>query len=87
LRGFAFAQSGDLVAAEVEMRLAVSVARDVDAEHEVGLALDGLIRLAARGAAIDVSAASGERDEILARLGIGGRADLTAAPSWTANVP
>jgi tetratricopeptide (TPR) repeat protein len=80
LRGYARAQLDDLSGAQTELLAAVTTARHLEADHEVGLALDALVNVLVRfGTAPDDTVIS-ERDEILSRLGIVRRRDPLATP-------
>ncbi len=76
LRGWALAELGDADAAESELRLGVATARQLGADHEIGLGLDALDALAAAFGKIPSTDENVERDEILGRLGIARRRDL-----------
>ena len=68
LRGIALAQLGDFDAGWVEIERAVDSARDLAADHELGLALDALIRFAASAGFPAPAAETAECREIFDRL-------------------
>jgi class 3 adenylate cyclase/tetratricopeptide (TPR) repeat protein len=81
VRAFAFAQVGDLAAAEDALEASLAEARAQAEEYEIGVTLDALAALSALTGRAEAAGRIRERDAILARLDVERLPDPPLAPS------
>jgi hypothetical protein len=80
VRGFAFAQMGDLVSAEEELEASLVAARTQEDAYEIAVTLDALQRMASRTGRSEPPARRSERDSLLYRLDVIALPEAPLAP-------
>jgi class 3 adenylate cyclase/tetratricopeptide (TPR) repeat protein len=81
VRGFAFAQLGDLSSAEDSLEASLAEGRAQDEDYEIAMTLDALERLVARTGRPELAGRGAERDALLERLHIVALAGAPLTPS------
>jgi tetratricopeptide (TPR) repeat protein len=81
IRGFAFAQLGDLASAEDSLEASLAEARAQDEDYEIAVTLDALERLAARTGRPELVGRGPERDALLKRLDVVALPEAPLTPS------
>jgi class 3 adenylate cyclase/tetratricopeptide (TPR) repeat protein len=80
VRGFAFAQLGDLGSAEEELEASLADARALEEDYEVVLTLDALQHIASRTGRSEPAERRAERDALLGRLDVIALPEAPVAP-------
>jgi tetratricopeptide (TPR) repeat protein len=80
VRGFAFAQIGDLASAEEELEASLAEARAQEEDYEIAVTLDALLHLASRTGRSEPAERRAERDALLGRLDVIALPEAPIAP-------
>ncbi|HKE80483.1 MAG TPA: adenylate/guanylate cyclase domain-containing protein [Solirubrobacteraceae bacterium] len=80
VRGFAFAQLGDLVSAEEELEASLAAARAQEDAYEIAVTLDALQHIASRTGRSEPPARGSERDSLLYKLEVIALPEAPLAP-------
>jgi hypothetical protein len=80
VRGFAFAQMGDLASADEEFEASLADARAHEEDYEIAVTLDALVHLATRTGRSESAARRAERDALLGRLAVIALPEAPIAP-------
>jgi tetratricopeptide (TPR) repeat protein len=80
VRGFAFAQLGDLASADEELEASLADARAQEEDYEIAVTLDALLHMASRTGRSESAERRAERDALLGRLDVIALPEAPVAP-------